>query len=243
MPEISEQQHRRATTEAYDKLAAVWSKTTDDGPFNGWLERPALRSLVPRPLAGKAVLEAACGSGAQCEWLAREGATVTAFDASHEMLRQATARCGDKATIFEADLHDDLDLLPASFDGITCSLALHYVRNWEVPLRSFARVLKPGGWAVISLDHPFGDPPSSRQHSYFDTELVVDTWDKDGVQVEQRFWRRPLGAVVNAFSDAGFVVERIAEPTPSGEALERFPYDLGPLVGKPFFIVYRLRLL
>src|SRR5215467_12562877 len=33
--------------EAYDRLAAVWSSTTDEGPFNGHLERPVLRALVP----------------------------------------------------------------------------------------------------------------------------------------------------------------------------------------------------
>ena len=34
--------------------------TTDDGPFNGLLERPALRSLVPASLAGAVVLDAGC---------------------------------------------------------------------------------------------------------------------------------------------------------------------------------------
>lgn len=40
--------HRRHTQAAYDQLASVWSATTDDGPWNGRLERPAFRSLVPR---------------------------------------------------------------------------------------------------------------------------------------------------------------------------------------------------
>jgi hypothetical protein len=44
------------------------TQTTDEGPFNGLLERPALRSLVPRPLHGASVLDAGCGSGAQREW-------------------------------------------------------------------------------------------------------------------------------------------------------------------------------
>ena len=55
---------RARTREAYDRLAPVWSSTTDEGPFNGWLERPALRSLVPTPLDGATVLDAGCSSGA-----------------------------------------------------------------------------------------------------------------------------------------------------------------------------------
>jgi hypothetical protein len=31
-------EHTRRTREAYDRLAPVWSSTTDDGPWNGLLE-------------------------------------------------------------------------------------------------------------------------------------------------------------------------------------------------------------
>jgi len=52
--------------------------------------------------------------------------------------------------------------------------------------------------------------------------------------------RRPLAAVFGYFADAGFKVDRIAEPQPSAEALRQFPGDLGPVVGVPVFVVYRL---
>lgn len=72
---------------------------------------------------------------------------------------------------------------------------------------------------------------------------MSDVWSKEGVEVTQRFWRRPLSAVFDAFAVAGFVVERVSEPQPSVEALARFPADLSPVVGVPWFIVYRLRLM
>ncbi|HYK28693.1 MAG TPA: hypothetical protein VEV61_12065, partial [Streptosporangiaceae bacterium] len=80
----------------------------------------------------------------------------------------------------------------------------------------------------------------ARRGGYFDTELVSDTWRKADVEVTQHFWRRPLAAIFDAFADAGFMVDRIAEPQPSAEALRLFPDDLGALVGVPLFIVYRL---
>jgi hypothetical protein len=61
------------------------------------------------------------------------------------------------------------------------------------------------GWAVISLDHPFGPRLPSQQDGYFDTELVTDTWRKADVEVSQYFRRRPLSAIADAFADAGFV--------------------------------------
>ncbi len=130
-----------------------------------------------------------------------------------------------------ADLARPLPLEPRSLDGITCSLALHYIADWSVPLRSFASALRPGGWAVISLDHPFGPRLPHQRGSYFDTELVSDTWRKADVEVTQQFWRRPLAGALGAFADAGFKVDRVAEPQPSAEALRLFPEDRRPLAG------------
>ncbi len=111
-----------------------------------------------------------------------------------------------------------------------------------MPLRSFADVLRPDGWAVISLEHPFGPPLPSQKGGYFDTELVSDTWTKTDVVVTQRYWRRPLSAAMDAFADHGFVIERIIEAQPSAEALHRFPDDLTQVTGVPWFIADRLRL-
>jgi SAM-dependent methyltransferase len=232
-------EHTLRTREAYDRLAAVWSATTDEGPFNGLLERPALRALIPGSLRGAAVLDAACGSGAQAQWLLEQGADVVAVDVSPRMVAEASRRCGGNGRFLVADLAEPLPLEPRSLDGVTCSLALHYLADWSVPLASFAAALRPGGWAVISLDHPFACSPQQRG-GYFDTELLSDTWHKADVEVTQHFWRRPLAAVLRAFADAGFTVDRVAEPQPSAEALRLFPADLGPVVGLPSFIVYRL---
>ncbi len=233
-------EHTRRTREAYDRLAAVWSATADEGPFNGLLERPALRSLIPADLHGAAVLDAGCGSGAQARWLLDQGADVTGIDVSPRMIEQASRHCGGRGRFFVADLSEPLPLEAGSLDGITSSLVLHYVRNWSVPLRSFASALRPGGWAVISLDHPFGPPMRTQRGGYFDTELVADTWRKADVEVSQQFWRRPLAATLDAFADAGFVLDRVAEPRPARQAVERFPDDLAAVAGVPTFIVYRL---
>jgi SAM-dependent methyltransferase len=233
-------EHTRRTREAYDRLAAVWSATTDEGPFNGFLERPAVRALVPGSLNGSTVLDAGCGSGAQAQWLLDQGADVVGIDVSPRMIEEAKRRCGENGRFLVADLAEPLPLEPASLDGITCSLALHYIADFSAPLRSFASALRPGGWAVISLDHPFAPPLSGQRGGYFDTELVSDTWRKADVEVSQQFWRRPLAATLGAFADAGFAVDRVAEPRPSDEALRLFPAELASLAGVPTFIVYRL---
>lgn len=234
--------HARSTRDAYDRLAPVWSVTTDDGPFNGHLERPALRSLIPPQLSGLTVLDAGCGSGAQAEWLLDQGAEVIGIDLSPGMVDEARRRCGGRGRFLVSDLAEPLPIEPGSIDGVTCSLVLHYLEDWTVPLRSFRRLLRPHGWFVLSLDHPFAPPLPGQSGGYFDVELVSDTWRKADVVVTQHFWRRPLSAMVDAFAKAGFVVDRIAEPQPSSESVHRFPDDLAELVGVPNFIVYRLRI-
>ena len=220
----------------------MWSSATDDGPFNGLLERPALRGLVPVPLSGLSVLDAGCGAGAQAKWLLDQGADVMGIDLSPGMVEEARHRCAGRGRFLVADLAEPLPLEPQSLDGVISSLTLHYVRELRVPLASFARALRPGGWVVMSLDHPFGPPLPSQRGGYFDTELVEDAWRKGEVEVTQRFWRRPLSAVVDAVADTGFAVDRIVEPQPSAEALRRFPRELTPVVGSPWLIVYRLLL-
>jgi SAM-dependent methyltransferase len=242
LPELpgNQAEHTRRTREAYDQLAGVWATTTDDGPFNGHLERPALRSLVPLPLRRSTVLDAGCGSGAQCEWLLGQGADVVGIDLSPLMVEETRRRCGDRGRYFVADLAQPLPLDPGSFDGITCSLALHYLEHWSVPLRSFADLLGPNGWAVISLEHPLAPPLATHRGGYFETELVADTWQKGDVEVTQYFWRRPLSAVVDAFADAGFMIDRVVEAQPSFSSVQQFPEDLSQVVGVPWFIVYRI---
>lgn len=239
---LDQADHNRNTRDAYDRLAAVWSATTDDGPFNGLLERPAVRDLVPRPLQDMTILDAGCGSGAQSEWLLNEGADVIGIDLSPRMIEESRRRCLGGGRFLVADLAEPLPLEPRSLDGVVSSLVLHYVKDLSGPLRSFALALRPGGWVVLSLGHPFAPPLPAQRGGYFDTELVSDTWTKGGVEVTQHFWRRPLAATLDAFADTGFVVDRIAEPQPSGEGLRQFPDQLTEFVGVPTFIVYRLLL-
>jgi ubiquinone/menaquinone biosynthesis C-methylase UbiE len=103
------------------------------------------------------------------------------IDVSPRMIEEAKRRCGGRGRFVVADLADPLPIQPQSLDGITCSLTLHYVGDWTVALRSFAAALRPGGWVVLSSDHPFGPPLPSQHGGYFDTELVIDTWPKEGI--------------------------------------------------------------
>src|ERR1700743_3976219 len=103
LPPDSQAEHSQQTRDAYDRLAAVWAATTDEGPFNGLLERPALRALVPADLSGKVGLDAGCGSGAQAEWLLDQGAEVIGIDLSPRMIEEAGRGCRGRGRVLVAD--------------------------------------------------------------------------------------------------------------------------------------------
>jgi SAM-dependent methyltransferase len=110
---------------------------------------------------------------------------------------------------------------------VAASLVLHYLAVWGPPLREFARILRPGGLLLISTHRPTQDvmiatPPAP----YFETVLLTDTWRKGGREFQVRFYHRPIGAIVDALADAGFLIERIPEPVPDANAFsDRALYD------------------
>ena len=75
----------------YDAMAEAYAADNLDSPFNAYYERPATKTLLGE-VSAKRVLEVGCGAGPLTEWLADQGATVTAIDVRTEMVRLARAR-------------------------------------------------------------------------------------------------------------------------------------------------------
>lgn len=46
---------------------------------------------------------------------------------------------------------------------------------------------------------------------------ITDTWNVGGKDFEVTFWRRPLTAMTEAISHAGFLIEGLVEPEPMPE--------------------------
>lgn len=99
------------------------------------------------------ILDIGCGSGAVTQDLQEwSRATITAVDASPEM----AARTRDRGI---AALRGDGAALPfadASFEAAVCNLTLMWARQPEQLVREMARVVKPGGVVVASMEPDYG---------------------------------------------------------------------------------------
>jgi ubiquinone/menaquinone biosynthesis C-methylase UbiE len=185
----------------------------DSAPYNAHYERPATLALIPT-IAGTHVLDAGCGSGFYSARLVQLGARVTAVDSSSEMIRHAREKLAgsDMVSFHVADLGKRLGFIrDASVDGILSPLVLHYMKDWRPTLLEFARVLKDGGWLVLSTHHPATEAVRFDVQNYFETAPITDYWSWVGTV---KFFRRPLSAITNAITDAGFLIERLTEPLP-----------------------------
>jgi SAM-dependent methyltransferase len=221
----------------YDEFADDYLDQARDGFANAWTDRPACLDLLG-DVAGRHVLDAACGPGLYAAELIARGARVTGFDQSPRMveLSRARAAAGDFRV---HDLADPLGWLPdGCVDLVLWAQAMEYVDDKVAALREFRRVLRPGGALVLSRQHPTGD---WLRHggSYFEQRVVQETWSR-GWQV--RYWLAPLEATCAEIFAAGFWIERLTEPRPVPEAARLKPEKYERVTREPLgFLAFRLR--
>jgi len=76
--------------------------------------------------------------------------------------------------------------------------------------------------------------------SYFQTALETDIWHTPSGDEQVHFWREPLSALCTAATDAGFLIEKLAEPVPAETMRARYPDDYEKLSTEPGFLILRL---
>jgi ubiquinone/menaquinone biosynthesis C-methylase UbiE len=173
-------------------------------------------------VVGKRVLEIGCGGGQCSIAFAKRGAIATGLDLSDaqiEFARKLAADNGVEATFLQGSADDLSALADASQDIVFSAYALMYVEHIARCFAEVARVLRPGGLFVFSLDHPFwyclaGDDLRI-ESSYFDTAYSY-TWEQKGMKSHPRVaqFQRTVGEWFRLLRAAGLEVLDIIEPEP-----------------------------
>ncbi|MEU6443019.1 class I SAM-dependent methyltransferase [Streptomyces sp. NPDC047046] len=224
----------------YDSFAAAYAAANESNLVNAYYERPAMLALAG-DVAGRRILDVGCGSGALSVALRDRGAMVSGFDSSAGMLGLARQRLGDGADLRVADLGSPLPYPDDTFDDVMASLVLHYLEDWGPALAELRRVLRPGGRLIASVDHPFAvnlihrEAGREAECDYFDTTKWTVEWSMGGRTTLVSRWNRPLHAMIEAFTGAGFHITVISEPEPDPAARELFPEAIG---AEPRFLCF-----
>jgi SAM-dependent methyltransferase len=199
------------TASDYDRFADAYSAENESCLINAYYERPAMLDLAG-DVSGRRILDAGCGSGPLSAALRAKGAVVTGFDASAAMVELARRRLGDDADLRVADLAAPLPFADAEFDDVVASLVLHYLGDWTKPLSELRRVLRPGGRLIASVNHPSVYKMNNPEIDYFAVTQYSEDFTFNGEDAVLVMWHRPLHAMTDAFTSAGFRISVVSEP-------------------------------
>ena len=183
---------------------ALWAASYPPQAHNALMqaEQAAMFELLP-DLAGKVVLDLACGTGRYGLLAQDRGArAVISIDNSLPMLAANSLACRVQATT------EIIPLLAESIDVVLCGLALGHLPGLDASICEIGRVLKPGGVALISDVHPFG-ALNGAQRTFAAADGRV-------YAVEHHV--HLYADMQRAASDAGLWIDDVREP-----ALERVP--------------------
>ncbi|MGO9658137.1 MAG: class I SAM-dependent methyltransferase [Acidimicrobiales bacterium] len=227
----------------YDCFAEEYTAETDASIVNAYYERPAVLSLAGN-VKGRRVLDAGCGSGPLFAALRDRGALVTGVDRSAHMLELARRRLGTDASLQVADLAGPLPFSDGAFDDVVASLVLHHLQDWAPTLTEFRRVLVPGGRLIASVDHPFAvylrQRIQGQEANYFKPHNWIFEWTVSGQKMLMSFWNRPLHAMTDSFTSAGFRISVISEPLPLDAGHDVDPEGFRLLSTSPNFVFFVL---
>lgn len=175
------------------------------------------------PVAGRRILDLACGQGRLARELARRGASaVIGVDLSERLIqiaerREAESPLGASYLVGDVSAADRLSRLSDQpFDAVACNMALTDFEDLGGSLSTVNKLLGPGGTFVFSILHPCfpGAGP------------IAGSWDPDRGYTLEGWWttggsgirgkvgshHRPLGTIFNCLAENGLSVDRVLEP-------------------------------
>ena len=181
---------------------------------------PSLRLLGD--LSGKRVLDLGCGAGSNAIAMARAGARVIAVDEDADQIgaaRRAIDAADVKVELHQAPLAELAFLRAETIDAAISVHSLVRVADVGRVFRQLHRVLRQEHSFVLSVPHPTfalldpdGPEPLQIRRSAFDEQPYAHDDPRHGTHV------RTAGALFTELGRAGFRVDHVLEPAPTGSS-------------------------
>lgn len=163
-------------------------------------------------VAGRRVLDAACGDGYLARVLAARGARVTGMDLGPRLIERARLRDPDGAIDYRvADLSRPLPGESGTFDAVASYLALNDVRNYRGFISTLAAVLRPGGRLVVAFNNPYGAVIRQHVADYFDSGATSPYRGLWALGIKTHMQHRTLEEYIDAFVGAGLSLTKLAD--------------------------------
>ena len=223
----------------------------NEGNANNIFEEPALFSLMP-DLKDKTVLDLGCGFGGHCLHFIREGAKkVVGIDISEKMLDIAKAENNNSNITYLNMPMENITELNEKFDVVVSSLALHYVEDYAALVHNIYALLNENGVFVFLQENPLNTCFSSGKRWTKDEKgkklfANISNYGIDGERESIWFvdhvkkYHRTFSTIINTLIEEGFSIEKLIEPVPTKEILEKYPEYID-LFHKPDFLLVKAK--
>ncbi|MCE1245443.1 MAG: class I SAM-dependent methyltransferase [Firmicutes bacterium] len=243
--------------QVWDREADTWDRFIESG---GDITRllihgPGMLELC-LPAEGLKILDIGCGQGFFSRELARQGAKVTAFDFSPNMIKIAKEKeaenpLGIEYLILDAEKAGEL-LEEESYDKVTACMSVMDIQNPFAAIKGAAKVLKTGGNFIFSIPHPCTDTKLRKWHKdaegktigltinyYFEAGMDTFNWVETAIGKDMitPFHRFTLTQWSEMLYNSGLSIKRIREPKPDENLLAEKP-GLSSMAKIPYFMVF-----
>lgn len=181
-------------------------------------------------MAGKSILDLACGQGFFSRAFSQAGAHVIGQDISPELIQKAKQASSELAQpiAYYTNPADDLSAIPptAVFDRIVIILAIQNMSNPADVLRACAKRLKQGGRISLVLNHPAFRIPKASDWGWDEKKHVqyrrVERYSSESMEkilmhpgskpdIITYSYHRPLQYYVKQLARAGFALTNLEE--------------------------------
>ena len=250
----------KRTIKSYNNYADNWARKLRSGNNHAhkFLEKPAMYKKLP-DLKGKSVLCVGCGTGEECEHLAKLGTKkVVGIDISRGLIE--VAKQSYPGLEFHVMDMEKINFSGNSFDFVYSSLTMHYVKDWIKTLHGIYKVLKKNGAFLFSTHHPVkwgaGVNRSKEKNTflmgyeksesgeckvfgdYLNARKIDDIWFNE---FRVSYYHRPLAEIIKDIIKSEFFISDFIEPKPTKGVIKEKPnfYDIHTKI--PLFMIFELR--
>lgn len=228
----------------YDKMR----KEKKNCNANDLIEIPNFRKLVP-DVSRKRILDLGCGYGENDKYYKEQGASyVLGIDISKHMINMAIQENSIRGVEYRELAMEDISNINEKFDIVISSLAFHYVKDYKKLLKDIYDLLNEDGILIFSQDHPLRiasifEPWMEKNYTEINGKWFLLVSDYNRIGVREKKWNdvmvqkyhRNFSEIINGLIESGFKIDKILEPLPNKEMIEKVPkyihqYD------RPFFL-------
>lgn len=158
------------TKNMYDRFGKEYQRTREEKHksrlYNEFLEVPCMIKAV-KNIKNKRLLDVGCGAGVHIKHYLKAGAKCNGIDLSKTMIELAKQNC--PAVDFKIGSMNQLPYKNSSFDIVTASLCMDYIKTLQPVFKEVSRILKRGGLFYYSTTSPI----ASARERYEDKNFKI----------------------------------------------------------------------